>query len=130
MKNKYGPKDLLIFIQLYFDDFSLTPNPNTQLSVAYFTVSNLPPFFTSSIDHIYLLYIVKRQFLNVIHFEGLFESLFKDFESIKKNPISLSNGYRAVVEFEVMVADNSGKGFKIDWTSQILLKVLKIDFNL
>lgn len=112
MKNKYAPNDLLIFIQLYFDDFSLTPNPNTQLSVVYFTVSNLPAYLTSSREHIYLLYIVKRRFLNVIHFEGLFESLFADFERIKSNPISFSGGYKAVVEFEVMVADNSGKNQK------------------
>lgn len=109
MKNKYGPKDLLIFIQLYFDDFSLTPNPNTQLSVVYFTISNLPAHLTSSRDNIYLLYIVKRAHLNVIHFEGLFESLFADFETLKSNPIQLTNGYKAIVEFEVMVADNSGR---------------------
>lgn len=108
LKNRYTSKDVLIFIQLYFDDFSLTPNPATQLSVVYFTVSNLPPYLTSSREHIYLLYICKRSHLNKIHFEGLFESLFRDFEILKANPIQLSGGYKAVVEFEVMVADNSG----------------------
>lgn len=62
----------------------------------------------SSRDDIYLMYTIKREYLNEIGFEALFESLIDDLNHLKENPIQLSNGYKIRVELEVSVADNSG----------------------
>jgi hypothetical protein len=110
LKNKYDEKDLLLFIQLYFDDFNLSPNQNTKLSVVYFTIANLPPFMNSSRDNIYLLYIAKRLVLDKIKFEGLFENLFEEYERLLDPKIlPLTDGYKLRINLETMVADNSGK---------------------
>ena len=109
VRKRYGEKDLVLFIQLYFDDFNLTGNKSTQISVVYFTVANLPPFLNCSRDSIHLLFVIKREYLDVIKFEGLFEKLFEDFARLERDPIALSLGYTARIEFETSVADNSGK---------------------
>lgn len=62
----------------------------------------------SSRDDIYLMYTIKREYLNEIGFEALFESLIDDLNQLKNNPIKLSNGYKIRIELEVSVADNSG----------------------
>jgi hypothetical protein len=60
-------------------------------------------------DNTFLLCIIKREFLNEIQFEGLFDSFFNDLGNLEREPIILSNGFKARIELEVVVADNSGK---------------------
>ena len=104
---RYDPqsKTILIYIQVYFDDYGLTRNPNTKVSAMYFTLLNLEYWLQSDRDSVYQCLVCDRSTLNQITNEGFVEYLVDDLERLSEEVIELSDGYRVKVIAHSSAAD-------------------------